>query len=87
MSFADPDVRSYYIPWFAFLVSSSGISMCRAGRLISSAVCPLPQTLSRGVHHFICDASGPDYGLASLQKLLDWRDKFSIRYSDLDAIK
>lgn len=33
--------------------------------------------LAEGITHLICDAMGPDYDLAPLHKLLDWRDRNS----------
>ncbi len=32
-----------------------------------------------GITHFICDAGGPDYDLAPLRRLIDWRDRMTDR--------
>jgi probable F420-dependent oxidoreductase len=35
----------------------------------------LDEYYAEGITHFICGAPGPDYNLAPLQKLIDWRDR------------
>jgi hypothetical protein len=46
----------------------------RSAQIFGPQLDRLDEYLSAGITHFICDASGPDYDLAPLQKLLAWRD-------------
>jgi hypothetical protein len=38
-------------------------------------VVPGDEYLAAGITHLICHASGPDYDLAPLRKLIAWRDR------------
>ncbi len=46
----------------------------RSAQIFGPQLDKLDEYLDAGITHFICDAKGPDYDLAPLQKLLDWRD-------------
>lgn len=47
----------------------------RSAQLFSPQLHLLDEYLAAGITHFICDASGPDYDLAPLHKLIEWRDR------------
>jgi probable F420-dependent oxidoreductase len=47
----------------------------RSAQIFGSQLDKLDEYLAEGITHFICDAKGPDYDLAPLQKLLAWRDR------------
>jgi probable F420-dependent oxidoreductase len=46
----------------------------RSAEIYGAQLDKLDDYLAAGITHFICDASGPDYDLAPLRKLLAWRD-------------
>jgi probable F420-dependent oxidoreductase len=46
----------------------------RSAQIFGPQLDKLDAYLAGGITHFICDASGPDYDLAPLRKLLAWRD-------------
>jgi probable F420-dependent oxidoreductase len=46
----------------------------RSAQVFGSQLDRLDDYLAAGITHFICDASGPEYDLTPLQKLLTWRD-------------
>ncbi|MBA3413912.1 MAG: LLM class F420-dependent oxidoreductase [Chloroflexia bacterium] len=45
----------------------------RSAQIFGPQLDRLDEYLAAGITHFICDATGPDYDLAPLRKLLDWR--------------
>ena len=47
----------------------------RSAQIFGPQLDKLDEYLAAGITHFICDASGPDYDLAPLEKLLAWRDQ------------
>jgi probable F420-dependent oxidoreductase len=47
----------------------------RSAQIFGPQLDKLDDYLAGGITHFICDASGPDYDLAPLEKLLVWRNK------------
>ncbi len=46
----------------------------RSAQIFGPQLDKLDDFLAAGISHFICDASGPDYDLGPLRKLLAWRD-------------
>ncbi len=46
----------------------------RSAQIFGSQLDKLDDYLAAGITHFICDATGPDYDLAPLHKLIAWRD-------------
>jgi probable F420-dependent oxidoreductase len=47
----------------------------RSAQIFGEQLDRLDEYLAEGITHFICDAGGPDYDLAPLRKLIDWRDR------------
>jgi len=46
----------------------------RSAQVFGAQLDRLDDYLAAGITHFICDATGPDYDLTALRKLLVWRD-------------
>jgi alkanesulfonate monooxygenase SsuD/methylene tetrahydromethanopterin reductase-like flavin-dependent oxidoreductase (luciferase family) len=46
----------------------------RSAQLFRPQLDKVDEYLAAGITHFICDAGGPDYDLAPLRRLLQWRD-------------
>ena len=46
----------------------------RSAQIFGPQLDRLDEYLAEGITHLICDASGPDYDLAPLRKLVAWRD-------------
>ncbi len=46
----------------------------RSAQIFGPQLAKLDEYLAEGITHFICDATGPDYDLAPLRKLIEWRD-------------
>ena len=46
----------------------------RSAQIFGPQLDKLDEYYEAGITHFICDAGGPDYDLAPLQKLIAWRD-------------
>ncbi|MCA9879532.1 MAG: LLM class flavin-dependent oxidoreductase, partial [Thermomicrobiales bacterium] len=46
----------------------------RSAQLFGPQFDKLDEYYAAGITHFIAEAGGPDYDLAPLQKLIDWRD-------------
>ncbi len=53
----------------------------RSAQIFAPQLDRLDEYLAEGITHFIGDASGPDYDLAPLRKLIDWRDRQANRPS------
>lgn len=47
----------------------------RSAQIFGPQLDKLDDYRAAGITHFICDAAGPDYDLASLHKLLAWRER------------
>jgi hypothetical protein len=47
----------------------------RSAQIFGPQLDQLDAYLAEGITHFICEATGPDYDLAPLHKLLEWRDR------------
>ena len=47
----------------------------RSAQIFGPQLDKLDEYLAAGITHFIGDASGPDYDLAPLRKLMAWRDR------------
>jgi alkanesulfonate monooxygenase SsuD/methylene tetrahydromethanopterin reductase-like flavin-dependent oxidoreductase (luciferase family) len=46
----------------------------RSAQISGPQLDKLDEYLAAGITHIICDATGPDYNLSPLQKLIGWRD-------------
>jgi hypothetical protein len=53
----------------------------RSAQIFGPQLDRLDDYLAGGITHFICHAFGPDYDLAPLRKLIDWRDRQADRSS------
>jgi len=53
--------------------------MERSAQIFGPQLDKLDEYLAEGITHFICDATGPDYDLAPLRKLMDWRARQACR--------
>lgn len=49
----------------------------RSAQIFGEQLDKADEYLANGITHLICDAGGPDYDLAPLRKLIDWRDRNS----------
>ncbi|MFM9107048.1 MAG: LLM class F420-dependent oxidoreductase [Chloroflexota bacterium] len=47
----------------------------RSAQIFGDQLDRADEYLAAGITHLICDACGPDYDLAPLKKLIDWRDR------------
>jgi probable F420-dependent oxidoreductase len=47
----------------------------RSAQIIGPQLDKIDEYFAEGITHFIGESSGPDYDLAPLQKLIDWRDR------------
>ena len=47
----------------------------RSAQIFGPQLDKLDEYLAAGITHLICDASGPDYDLAPLRRLIGWRDR------------
>ena len=51
----------------------------RSAQIVGSQLDKLDEYLAAGITHLIGEASGPDYDLAPLYKLIAWRDRHASR--------
>ncbi|MGB3328008.1 MAG: hypothetical protein WBA46_03585 [Thermomicrobiales bacterium] len=74
---AEPEVLAHknavLDEWCARVGRDPG-SIERSAQIFGKQLDRLDDYLAAGITHFILDASGPDYDLAPLRRVLAWRD-------------
>jgi len=74
----EPDVlgrKNRIVDEWCARVGRDPMEIERSAQISGAQLNKLDDYLAAGITHVICDATGPDYDLSPLQRLIEWRDE------------